>query len=170
VVDGRHAGTYSRDEYFQFSKDASLQLRQPDFNMQPVGITAEGDRVAIEGETRTELEDGRVYNNKYHFLLIFEAGRIREVREYHDTQHALQTFQGPTEANALASLFAGKTPDEQKALLARLERAGGALYRAWAAQEPDPPARAALLGAAEREEQNAQVLERLAARPRGGRA
>jgi uncharacterized protein len=86
-------GTYSRDEYFKFSKDASLLLKEPNFNMKTVGITAEGDRVAIEGETRTELKDGRVYNNKYHFLLVFEEGRIKEVREYHDTQHALQTFQ-----------------------------------------------------------------------------
>jgi hypothetical protein len=86
-------GTYTRDEYFQFSKDASLLLKQPNFNMKMVGITAEGDRVAIEGETHTELQDGRVYQNKYHFLLIFEEGRVKEVREYHDTQHALQTFQ-----------------------------------------------------------------------------
>lgn len=59
----------------------------------------------------------------------------------------------------LASLFAGKGPAEQKALLAQLERAGAALYRAWAAREPDAAARQALLAAAEREEQNARVLE-----------
>jgi hypothetical protein len=65
----------------------------------------------------------------------------------------------PTEEETLAALFAGKSIPEQKALLARLERAGAALYRAWAAQEPDEAARAALLAAAVREEDNAAVLE-----------
>jgi hypothetical protein len=64
-----------------------------------------------------------------------------------------------TEEETLAALFAGKSIPEQKALLARLERAGAALYRAWAAQESDAASRAALLAAAEREEENAQVLE-----------
>ena len=41
-------GTYSRDEYFQFSKDASLLLKQPDFQMQPVGITSHPAAPSIE--------------------------------------------------------------------------------------------------------------------------
>lgn len=65
----------------------------------------------------------------------------------------------PTDADTLAALFAGKSVEEQKALLARLERAGAGLYRAWAAAEMDERVKAALLEAAEREEQNARVLE-----------
>jgi hypothetical protein len=65
----------------------------------------------------------------------------------------------PTEEEQLAALFAGKSIPEQKALLARLERAGAGLYRVWAAQETDETAKAALLEAAEREEENAAVLE-----------
>ena len=65
----------------------------------------------------------------------------------------------PTEEETLAALFAGKSIPEQKALLARLERAGAGLYRAWAATETDARTKAALLEAAEREEQNARVLE-----------
>jgi hypothetical protein len=65
----------------------------------------------------------------------------------------------PTEEEILASLFAGKSVPEQKTLLARLERAGANLYRAWAATETDAKTKAALLAAAEREEQNARVLE-----------
>ena len=63
------------------------------------------------------------------------------------------------EEEMLAALFAGKTVADQKALLAQLERAGARLYRAWAASEPNPRTKAALLAAAEREEQNARVLE-----------
>ncbi len=59
----------------------------------------------------------------------------------------------------LAGLFEGLSAGEQKALLARLERAGAALYRAFAAQESDPAKREELLAAAEREEENALVLE-----------
>jgi len=65
----------------------------------------------------------------------------------------------PTEEEQLAALFAGKSIPEQKALLARLERAGAGLYRAWAAVETDEPTRGALLAAAGREEENARVLE-----------
>jgi hypothetical protein len=65
----------------------------------------------------------------------------------------------PSEEDQLAALFAGKSIPEQKALLARLERAGAGLYRAWAAVETDEQSKAALLAAAEREEENARVLE-----------
>jgi hypothetical protein len=59
----------------------------------------------------------------------------------------------------LAKLFEGKSPDEQKALLAALERSGAAVYRALADGERDPAVREGLLASAVREEQNAQVLE-----------
>jgi hypothetical protein len=59
----------------------------------------------------------------------------------------------------LIQLFAGKSPAEQKALMATLERAGASLYRRWADQEVQKDAQAALLAAAVREEQNAALLE-----------
>ncbi len=61
---------------------------------------------------------------------------------------------------AMARLFEGKSRAEQKALLAALERAGAAVYRALAANEPDAAAAKELLACAEREEQNAEHLER----------
>jgi 1,4-dihydroxy-2-naphthoyl-CoA hydrolase len=64
---------------------------------------------------------------------------------------------GPQEV--LTALFAEKPLDEQKALLATLERAGAGLYRAWAANEADGAMKEALLAAAEREEENARTLE-----------
>lgn len=59
----------------------------------------------------------------------------------------------------MASLFEGKSLNDQKALLATLERAGAALYRVLAAGEKDEAARQALLAAAEREEENATTLD-----------
>ena len=73
------------------------------------------------------------------------------------TQIVLAPKQTPQEV--LAALFAEKPVDEQKALLATLERAGAGLYRAWAAGEPDASMKRALLAAAEREEENARTLE-----------
>ena len=64
-----------------------------------------------------------------------------------------------TAQEMLAALFAGKTVEDQKALLAQLERGGAALYRAFAESESDPAAREALLAAAAREEENAVLLE-----------
>jgi len=65
-----------------------------------------------------------------------------------------------TSQEVLAALFAEKPLDEQKALLATLERAGAGLYRAWAVNESDAGVKEALLAAAEREEENARTLER----------
>ena len=60
---------------------------------------------------------------------------------------------------SMANLFDGRSRDEQKALLAALERAGAAVYRILAANEADAAAKAELLACAEREEQNAEHLE-----------
>jgi len=60
----------------------------------------------------------------------------------------------------LAGLFEGRTPAEQRSLLARMERAGAEIYRGFAAGEDDADARRRLLEAAEREVANAVLLER----------
>lgn len=73
------------------------------------------------------------------------------------TQIVLPATQTPQQM--LTGLFAGESADDQKALLATLERAGAALYRTFAANETDADARGALLRAAEREEENARTLE-----------
>jgi uncharacterized protein len=51
-------------------------------------MTAQGDRVAIEAESYGKHMSGKVYNNKYHFLLRARGGKIVEWREYMDTMHA----------------------------------------------------------------------------------
>jgi len=60
----------------------------------------------------------------------------------------------------MAKLFEGLSLDEQKALLAALERAGAAVYRSLAANESDQAFAAELLSAAQREEANAELLEK----------
>jgi ketosteroid isomerase-like protein len=52
------------------------------------GVTAEGDRVAIEAQGHAELTNGKVYRNTYHYLFVFQDGKICRGKLYNDTQHA----------------------------------------------------------------------------------
>ena len=50
------------------------------------GVTAEGERVAIEARSTAQAANGLVYRNHYHFLVQVRGGRVVHVREYMDTQ------------------------------------------------------------------------------------
>ena len=56
------------------------------------GVTAEGERVAIEARSTAQAANGLVYRNHYHFLVQVRGGRVVHVREYMDT-HGLFEFQ-----------------------------------------------------------------------------
>jgi hypothetical protein len=55
-------------------------------------LIAEGEKVALEVESYGELQNGRVYNQEYHTLMMVRDGKICEVREYLDTQHVMATW------------------------------------------------------------------------------
>ena len=61
--------------------DGALSLRVK-------GVTAEGDRVAVEAESFAKMKNGKTYQNRYHFLCEVGGGKIQAVREYLDTMHA----------------------------------------------------------------------------------
>jgi ketosteroid isomerase-like protein len=56
------------------------------------GVTAEGDRVAVEAESIALLTNGKTYNNTYHFLFLFRDGKIYQAKEYNDSQHVADIF------------------------------------------------------------------------------
>ncbi|WP_336971217.1 nuclear transport factor 2 family protein [Sphingobium aromaticiconvertens] len=58
---------------------------------QIVGITAEGDRVAVEVRGEMVFAD-RVYRNEYHNLLIIRDGQILSGKEYMDTRVVAEAF------------------------------------------------------------------------------
>ena len=58
------------------------------------GITAEGDRVAVEVTGHSPLHGGDAYTNVYHFLFTFRDGKLSAVREYMDTRYVVQKL-GP---------------------------------------------------------------------------
>jgi len=86
-------GTVSRQE-FQVIVDSFNSMKKSDLTMTIHGITAEQDRVAIEAESHGELINGTVYNNTYHFLFLFENGKIKLAKEYNDSKYAADTFAG----------------------------------------------------------------------------
>jgi len=50
------------------------------------GMTAEGERVAVEAESRGRHVSGSFYNNLYHFLFEFRDGQLLRLKEYMDTE------------------------------------------------------------------------------------
>lgn len=61
-------------------------------NMKLKALTAEGERVAAEVESYGKAQNGKVYNNEYHFLFRIKDGKVIEVKEYLDTLHTKMTF------------------------------------------------------------------------------
>jgi uncharacterized protein len=55
-------------------------------------MTAEGDRVAVEAESKATLVNGTLYHNRYHFLFVLREGRIQAVKEYLDTLHVMKAL------------------------------------------------------------------------------
>ena len=56
-------------------------------------ITAEEDRAVLEWQVRgTASSTGRSYDNQYCGVFVIRDGRICEVREYLDSQHAAETL------------------------------------------------------------------------------
>ena len=58
----------------------------------PHAWTAEGNRVAVETESYSEMQNGSVYNNLYHFVFEISDGKIQKVKEYLDTEHTRDIF------------------------------------------------------------------------------
>jgi len=111
------------------------------------GSTITGECVALHRGKTTMVWQTRVTSDDGRLLAVVTQ-----------TQAVLRPR--PSEQEMLASLFTGKSVEQQQALLAGLERAGADLYRGWAAAETDAARRAILEEAARREIQNAEVLEK----------
>ena len=112
------------------------------------GETVRGECVALHRGKRTMVWQTRVTNSEGRLLALVTQ-----------TQIVLEAKQSDQEL--MSALFVGKSPAEQKALLANLERGGAAVYRALAAQETDAAARAVLEAAAVKEIENAEAMEGL---------
>ncbi len=87
------AGTKTKAQFTELVKGIGAAMPKG-LRVTPKGITAEGDRVALEAESYGETAGGKVYNNMYHFLIEVRGGKIQAVREYLDTIHAQDVLVG----------------------------------------------------------------------------
>ena len=86
-------GTRTKEEVVGFAQNILAAFPTGiKFNIK--GITAEGDRVAVEIDGEAVHASGETYNNQYHFLLIIKDGKILELKEYMDTQLAAKILLG----------------------------------------------------------------------------
>jgi ketosteroid isomerase-like protein len=81
------SGTKSKKEFAALVGDLGAKI-DGGLRVTPKGITAEGDRVAVEAESYAKMKNGKTYQNTYHFLFIMRDGKIESVKEYLDTIHA----------------------------------------------------------------------------------
>lgn len=79
------SGTFGKEQLGKFAASV-LDTFPQGLKFVVHGMTAEGDRVAVEAESIGVHKSGRPYNNLYHFLIRLRDGKIIESREYLDTQ------------------------------------------------------------------------------------
>jgi uncharacterized protein len=84
--------TLTRDQMVRGARAIIDQVLPDGFNMSIAGMTAEGDRVAVEAESRSHTVAGKVYNNFYHFLFVFRDGKVIRGMEYTNPQHAIEVL------------------------------------------------------------------------------
>ncbi|MDT0507915.1 nuclear transport factor 2 family protein [Novosphingobium sp. MMS21-SN21R] len=88
------SGRYDKASFGPLVEGAKAIYKSGSLTITPVSMIAEGDKVAVEATGFAELTDGRTYEPQYHFLVSVRDGKVCEVREYMDTQHAKDTFFG----------------------------------------------------------------------------
>jgi ketosteroid isomerase-like protein len=86
-------GTRTKEEVVSFAQNI-LAAFPTGIKFNITGMTAEGDRVAVEISGEAIHASGETYNNQYHFLLRIQDGKILELKEYMDTQLAAKILLG----------------------------------------------------------------------------
>lgn len=89
------SGTKNKSEFGEMLAGLSAATTTGAIRLSPLAWTAEGDRVAVETESYSELTNGRIYNNLYHFVFVVRDGRIQAIKEFLDTEHTRAIFLAP---------------------------------------------------------------------------
>lgn len=55
-------------------------------------VTAEENRVSVRAHSDAKHVSGKMYQNRYHFLLYFQDGKISSSHEYLDSLHLTEVF------------------------------------------------------------------------------
>ncbi|WP_368680346.1 nuclear transport factor 2 family protein (plasmid) [Rhodococcus opacus] len=86
------SGTKDKQSFGEMLGGFAENSKTGSIKLTPHTFTVQGDRVAVEAESYAEILNGRVYNNRYHFLILCRNGKIASVREYLDTEHVTEVF------------------------------------------------------------------------------
>lgn len=72
---------WGKAEFAAAPKAMGTVMKRP-VVMEIVGMIGEGNEVAVEACTDGELNNGKIYDNAYHFVFVVRDGQIAQVREY----------------------------------------------------------------------------------------
>lgn len=86
-------GTFSHQEFLAVADLFTANLVGGQSKLTVLGVTAEGDRVAIEAISDGLLKNGKPYNNSYHYLFVFAGDKICMSKLYHDTKYVAEVNQ-----------------------------------------------------------------------------
>ncbi len=87
------SGTYDKEQIRGFA-DGIYEAFPRGLSFTVLGITAEGERVAVEAESNGMHASGKNYNNFYHFLFTIRDGKILSLKEYLDTELVTEILAG----------------------------------------------------------------------------
>jgi ketosteroid isomerase-like protein len=85
------AGTHDKAEALELMGQISSAFPEG-LHFTVDAMTVEGERVAVEAHCEGRHVSGRDYRNRYHFLLKIRDGKIVLLKEYMDTQRALDVL------------------------------------------------------------------------------
>ena len=71
---------------------AVRETLKPPYKVLANNFIADGDYIAIEAVGQNSTPDGRIYQNKYCWVCKVVDGKIRELKEYMDTELVTRTF------------------------------------------------------------------------------
>jgi ketosteroid isomerase-like protein len=89
------SGTKNKKEFGEMLGGISANTVTGAIRLTPLEWTCQGNRVAVETESYSELKNGRVYNNLYHFVFQIKDGKIQRIKEFLDTEHTVAIFLAP---------------------------------------------------------------------------
>ena len=87
------SGTYDKAQIQAFAGGV-LEAFPDGLSFEVLGMTAEGERVAVEARSSGTHVSGKPYSNGYHFLFTWRDGKLVELKEYMDTEHARKVLVG----------------------------------------------------------------------------
>jgi uncharacterized protein len=83
-----------KEAVMQFITSGFRKIFQEEVYFEIRNIYADGNTVIVEQAFQARVANGNFYKNDYCFIIELKDGRVRQVREYMDTQRARDTILG----------------------------------------------------------------------------